>query len=164
MAKAALKPGTKGAGPSGTPRRAGAIWLVGLVCGAVIALATPYAVLAGAVLVPGLLVMLLDTGPERSMATPVLTIGVATLVQPALSLWAAGHQMSAAVAIATDPRSIAACWAWQGLGWLVMELGPPLIRITLDGTAKARTLHLRHQRAQLEAEWGIPPWPEGSEG
>jgi hypothetical protein len=160
MARAPSKAGPRAAG---APRGAGVIWLVGLVCGAVIALATPYAVLSGAILVPGILVLLLDTGPGRPMAVPVLTIGAATLVQPMLALWAAGHQMRAALAIAGDPRSLAACWAWQGLGWLVLELGPPLIRLALDGAARARALRLRHQRAQIEEEWGIPPAEETGE-
>jgi hypothetical protein len=38
-----------------------------------------------------------------------------------------------------------------------MELGPPLIRLALDGAAKARAIHLRHQRAEIAEEWGIPP-------
>lgn len=143
---------------AGAGRQGGAlIWLVGLVCGAVIALATPYAVLAGAVLAPGLLVLLLDGAPGRPMARPVLTIGVATLVQPVLALWAAGHQMGAALALAGDPRALAACWAWQGLGWLALETGPPLIRLVLDGAARARAARLRQARARIEAEWGIPP-------
>ncbi len=140
-------------------RGAAAIWLGGLVCGAVVALATPYAVLAGAALAPGVLVLLLEGAPGGPWARPVLTIGVATLVQPALSLWAAGHQMAAALALAGDPHGLAASWAWQGLGWLLLEIGPPLIRLALDGTARARATRLLADRARIEAEWGIPPRP-----
>lgn len=153
MAKAASKPGPAAA----KQRGAAGIWLVGLICGAVIALATPYAVLAGVLLAPGLLLVLLDSQPGRPVAVPVLMIGAATIVRPVMALWAAGGQMDPALALAGDPRGVATSWAFQGLGWLVIELGPPLIRLALEGTAQARALRLRHVRAQIEAEWGIPP-------
>ena len=151
MAKAAITPGK--------PARSGAtlVWLAGLACGALIALATPYAVLAGAVLAPGLLLLLIDTAPGRPVARPVLMIGAAMLVRPLMALWAGGHQMATALTLAGDPRSLAAAWAFQGLGWLVIELSPTFIRLGFDATAHARALRLRHARGQIEAEWGIPP-------
>jgi hypothetical protein len=159
MARTAAK-APKIGNTAGRPRGAAGIWLVGLICGALVALATPYAVVAGAFLAPGLLLIFLDTGSGRPVAGPVLMIGAATLVRPGMALWAAGHQMGSALSLVGDPRALAISWALQGLGWLVIELGPSLIRLVFDASAQTRALRLRHARAQIEAEWGIPPAAE----
>jgi|GEM_PF-689351 len=156
MAKASAGSGVKPASGAGG---AAGIWLVGLACGALIGLATPYALVAGAFLAPGLILLALDGSGGRAAGWAILMIGAAAAVHPLMALWLAGHHMGAAIDLVSDVRALAASWAFQGAGWLAIEAGPWIIGVVLDGTAQARALRLRQARARIEEEWGVPAAP-----
>ena len=138
------------------------MWLQGLVCGAVVALATPCAVLAGLLLAPGIGAFLLEREPGRPTARVALICGAAVAAAPLIALWQAGQGVAGAVTVASDPGLLAGCWAAQGGGWLVATLTPVFVRLALEGRALTTIARLRAERARYEAEWGIPPFTEGS--
>jgi hypothetical protein len=133
------------------------MWLQGLACGAVVALATPVAVLAALLLAPGFAALLLEREPGRPAARLALLCGAAASAAPAVGVWQAGLGVAGAVTAAADPPVLAASWAAQAAGWLLAQLAPLLVRLALDAHAMANTARLRAERARYESEWGIPP-------
>jgi hypothetical protein len=138
-------------GPSST------VWLQGLACGAVVALATPMAVLGGLLMVPSFGALLLERRSARLAARVALLCGAAAAAAPLATLWQSGLGVAGAVAAASDPAVLAGCWAAQAGGWLLAQLAPLLMRLVLDARAAATAARLRAERARYEAEWGIPP-------
>jgi len=145
--------------PAARPGRGlgSAVWLQGLACGAVIALATPTAVLGGLLLAPGIGVLLLEPHAGRLAARVALLCGVAAAAAPMAALWQAGLGVSGAMAAASDPTVLAGCWAAQAAGWLLAQLAPVLLRLAFDARAAAAAARLRAERARYESEWEIPP-------
>lgn len=148
MSAEAAKPASPGPG--------GTVWVQGLVCGAVVTLATPIAVLIALLLAPGIGAWLLEREPGRPAARATLLCGAAMAVSPVVALWQAGLGVGGAVTAASDAAVLASCWAAQGAGWLMAHLAPVLVRLALDAHALASTARLRAERARYEAEWGIP--------
>lgn len=137
-----------------------AMWLQGLACGAVVALATPCAVLAGLLLAPGIGAFLLEREPGRPTARVTLLCGAAIAAAPVAALWQSGQGVGGAVAAASDPAVLAGSWAAQGAGWLMAQLFPVIVRLILDAQARTRMAGLRAERGGYEEEWGIPPRAE----
>src|SRR6185312_14416383 len=82
------------------------LWLQGLLCGVLAALATPTALVLGVLLGPGLLALLLDRAPGRPSARAMLVFGLSATVFPLMALWKAGHTMEAASLLASDPGTV----------------------------------------------------------
>ena len=137
-------------------RRPGSrMWLFGMGCGALAALATPTALLAFLLLVPALAAWLLDPAGERGAARPMLLCGLAAALSPLLALWTGGGGVAAGWALASDLPTLGLAWAAQGAAWLVAELAPLLVGLVQAARTRARIARLRAERARLQAEWGI---------
>jgi len=141
----------KARGPGST------LWLQGLACGAVVALATPLAVMGGLLLAPGIGALLLERRAVPLAARVALLCGAAAAAAPLAALWQSGLGVAGAVTVASDPAVLAGCWAAQAAGWLATQLAPMLVRVALDLRAAATAARLRAERARYEAEWEIPP-------
>ena len=141
------------------------LWLQGLLCGVLTALATPTALVLGVLLGPALLALMLDRAPGRPTARTMLLFGLSATVFPLLSLWKAGHTMAAAGVLAGDAGTLALAWAAAGGGWLLAQLSPLLARLALESIALSRKHRVRALRARCAAEWGFPDLDEdaGSE-
>lgn len=147
----------KGANPPAAHSPGSLIWLQGLLCGAVVTLATPSALLAAALLAPAVLAYRLDRQPGRPIARAILVCALAGMVHPLRALWAGGHSMPLALAMLGNAWTWLPAWAAAGGGWLLAELAPLGLRAVLELLAVTRAAQLRAQRARLETEWGIPP-------
>lgn len=134
-----------------------AVWLQGLACGAVVAMATPTAVLGGLLLVPGIAALLLERRAGRPAARVALLCGAAAAAAPLIALWQTGLGVGSALAAASDPAVLAGCWAAQAGGWLLAQLAPVLLRLAFDAHAATIAARLRSERARFESEWDIPP-------
>lgn len=134
-----------------------AVWLQGLACGAVVAMATPTAVLGALLLVPGIAALLLERQAGRPAARVALLCGAATAATPLIALWQSGAGVGGALAAASDPAVLAGCWAAQAGGWLLAQLAPVLLRLGFDAHAATIAARLRSERARFESEWDIPP-------
>lgn len=136
-------------------RRYSMIWLQGLLCGAMAALATPTTLLLMTLLAPALLALLFDRQPGRPTARSVALANMAGSIGPLHDLWTAGHTMGAALGLVADARVLAQAWSAAAGGWLLAELAPIAVRWALDGGSAARAARLRVARARLCAEWGL---------
>jgi hypothetical protein len=142
-------------GRGSAPRLGSTLWLQGLACGALVALATPVAALAALLMVPSLGAFLLEHPASRVAARVALLCGLAAAAAPLAALWQSGQGVGAAVA--ADGGVLSFCWAAQAAGWLLAHLAPLLTRLALEWHATALAARLRGERARYEAEWGIPP-------
>ena len=132
-----------------------AIWLSGLACGALVAIAPGVATVAAGLLAPGLLALRLDNEPGRPVARTVLTCGLTGCVHPVMTLWNMGQTFSTAVAIVTDPGTIVLAWSLAAGGWLMAQGAPLLVRAALEAAALARTAKLRTMRTRIAEAWGL---------
>jgi hypothetical protein len=132
------------------------LWLQGLLCGVLAALATPTALVLGVLLGPGLLALLLDRAPGRPAARAMLLFGLSATVFPLMALWKAGHTMEAASLLVCDPGTLALAWSAAGAGWLLVQLVPHVVRLALESVAIARARRVRALRARCAEEWGFP--------
>jgi hypothetical protein len=135
-------------------------WLQGLLCGALATLATPTALLVSVLLLPAIVAGVLDRQPGKPIARSVGLFGLCGAIGPVRSLWAAGHTIEAAAALAVDVDSL--IWAWGGAvaGWLLAELAPVAVRAVLEVNARSRAARITAKRADYELAWGFPPAAE----
>jgi hypothetical protein len=136
-------------------------WLGGVACGMVATLATPTALLLCLLLLPVALALLVDPRPGRPVLRPIWLCGLAAALRPLLMLWRDGHTIDASLSLATDAGVVATAWAAQAAGWLMAELAPLAVRLTLEAGALARSARLRAERADYEVRWGFPARMEG---
>ena len=148
--KAANKPS---AGPK--PRQHSTIWLQGLLCGAMVTLATPTALLLGVLLGPALLAIVLDREPGRPRARSIALCSMAAAVIPLRTLWTAGHNMATATALLGDFQILATAWSAAAGGWLLAEAVPIAVRAALEAMSIARAVRLRSERVRLVEAWGL---------
>ena len=138
------------------PGRSNALmWLQGLACGGLVALLPPTALLLGTLLGPALVALVLDRQPGKPIGRSVFLCTLAATVGPVRTLWAAGHGMAAAIAVATDPDAVGTAWSAAAAGWLLAELVPVGVRVVLEVISLAQAARLRTVRAALAEEWGL---------
>lgn len=135
------------------------VWLSGLACGVLAAIAPGLATVAAGLLVPGVVALKLDREPGRPVARTVLTCGLAGCVQPVITLWNMGQSFDTAVAIVTDPSTLGIAWSAAAAGWLLTQLTPLAVRAALEATALARSTRLRAARSRIAESWGLDPTP-----
>jgi hypothetical protein len=142
--------------PGAAPGKSNALmWIQGLLCGGLVAMLPPTALLLGVLLGPALLGLFLDSQPGKPIARSVLLCSLAASVKPVRMLWAAGHSMAASMALATDADIIGTAWAAAAAGWLLAELTPIGVRVVLEAMSLRQAARLRAVRAALAEEWGL---------
>ncbi len=154
---AALEP------PNAQPSRIGrggnsnrsVIWLSGLACGVLAAIAPGIATVAAGMLAPGAVALKIDREPGRPVARTVLTCGLAGCVHPMIALWNAGQSFATAITIVTDPAAIGIAWSAAAAGWLLAQIGPLAVRVALEAIALARSTRLRAARSRISEAWGL---------
>jgi uncharacterized oligopeptide transporter (OPT) family protein len=147
----------RAAKPARGGRLGSLLWLAGLGCGALVTLATPTAVLAGCLLAPGLLSLLVDQVPGKPTARSVMLFGLAATVQPMASLWRTGHQIGTALDMAAAVSVLGTAWVAQGGAWMLCELAPVILALAMEALSQARAARLRTERTGHQEQWGLPP-------
>jgi hypothetical protein len=137
------------------PRQHSLTWLQGLLCGAMVTLATPTALLLGVILGPALLAVLLDHEPGRPRARSIALCSMAAAVDPVRALWTSGHSMAVATALAGNVRVVGTAWTAAAAGWLLAEITPIVVRMALEALSIARAARLRAERARLVEAWTL---------
>jgi len=130
-------------------RKQSLVWVQGLLCGALVTLATPTALLVTVLLAPALVALAFDRAPGRPIARSVALCGLAACVDPVRTLWAAGHDLPTAVALLADLTVLGIAWTAGAAGWLA----------ALEALSLTRAAKLRSARARLVDEWGFSEPP-----
>lgn len=154
MAKGSAAKVESGGGGGVPPRQHSMVWMQGLLCGALVTLAPPTALLLGVLLGPALLAMVLDGQPGRPRARSIALCSMAASIGPLLILWT-GQGMATATALLADLRVTGAAWSAAAGGWLLAEVMPIAVRATLEALSMSRASQLRMARARLVEEWNL---------
>ncbi|HUD60048.1 MAG TPA: hypothetical protein VMQ99_11150 [Acetobacteraceae bacterium] len=157
MAKRNTAKTARSSGIANPPRQRSMVWLQGLLCGAMVTLATPTALLLGVLLGPALLALVLDRQAGRPTARSIALCSMAASIEPLRSLWMADHSMATALALLGNLEIIGAAWSAAAGGWLLAEVMPIAVRAMLETTSRARAAHLRAARTRLMEEWRLDP-------
>jgi hypothetical protein len=142
-----------------TPRRNSLIWLQGLLCGAMVTLATPTALLLGVLLAPALVAIVLDREPGRPRARTIALCSMAASIDPLRMLWTVGHSTATATALLGNLQVVGTAWSAAAAGWLLAEITPVIVRAALEALSIARSTNLRAERTKLIETWEleVPP-------
>jgi hypothetical protein len=137
-------------------RTAPLIWVQGLLCGALVAVAPPAALLLGGLLAPGLVTLLLDRAPGRPASRAILLFGTAGSLPALRQFWFSAQDLDAALGLLGTPAVLASAWLAAACGWLVLEMAPLGVRLALEQRDRLRAEALRAERTALAEEWGLP--------
>ena len=159
MAKAGVAKPAGGKGGKGrlTKSGGGFGWIQGLLCGAVLTLATPSAILLAVLLAPGWFGLMLDRGRGRLMGRAMLLFGSAATISPLLRLWREGHSYGPMMRLLGDLGVVGTGWLACLVGWLIAELVPVLWLVVLETRDRGRLVMLAKTRARIVEEWGETP-------
>jgi len=142
------------------PRQGGSLlWLQGLVCGALLAFATPVALLVCVLMAPGAAASVFDTAPQRAMTRAVCLGCLAFTLGPVWRLILLGRGMTEAVDMLLDPAIVGPAWLAGACGWALCELLPVVLRSFADVRAASRIAALQKEEAELKEQWDIKPNP-----
>jgi hypothetical protein len=134
-------------------RQSSLIWVQGLLCGALVAVATPLAVMLAVLLAPAGFAAMFDHHQGRPTVRAVLLCGISGCMDPLHRLWAGEHTIAASLAILGQPRVIALAWAAAAIGWVLAELAPLGLSLALEAANRTRAARLRTRRERLLDEW-----------
>jgi hypothetical protein len=129
------------------------IWVQGLVCGALVAVATPLALMLAVLLAPAAAAALFDHQPGRPSVRAVLLCGISACVGPLRRLWLGEHTIAASLGILGGPGVIALAWSAAAGGWILAELAPLGLSLVLEAASRAQAVRLRARRERLLEEW-----------
>ena len=135
------------------PRLPSLIWLQGLLCGALVALAPGVAVLLATFLGPAIAGAMFDREPGKPRARAALLFSIASCVAPVRTLWSGSGDMGAALSLALSPDILVRTWIAGGTGWVLAELAPIALRALVAFTDRTRKSRLEALQKKLKEEW-----------
>lgn len=151
MAKAAAK--AKPEGGSGSSL----VWVQGLACGGMAALAPLAMAQVAALLAPALAALMMDKRPGRPVARVMLLFALAASVQPIRVAWATGAEPTLDRVL--DPTAAIGAWLAAAAGWLLAQIVPLFVGAVVDAAHRRRSEQLQGQRVELVRTWGLEDLP-----
>ncbi len=130
-------------------------WMGGLVCGALLAVAPPYAILLAGCLLPGLAAWVFLPERPRRTAQAMLLFGLATSCAPLRRLWDGGGGLAVAWSQLTDPLPLAIAWFAAAFGWALAELLPLAAAAALEFEAQRQRTSLQKARRRVVDGWEL---------
>jgi hypothetical protein len=160
VARVAPKAGGAGGKMTPAPARRGngsLNWLLGVACGAILAFATPTALLGGVLLAPAILTAVFDTQAGRPLTRVVFVAAAGFTFGPIWHLNAAEPTLAAALDMLSEPSVLCPAWLAGGSGWAVCEFLPLLLRLVGERQAAARIAALEAEAQGLREAWDLTP-------
>lgn len=130
-------------------------WLIGVLCGVLLAAAPAYALLLGGFLLPGLATWAVARQHPGRIAQTMLLFGSALTVNRIRTLWESGGGLEVAGTLLADPLSLAMAWFAAAFGWALTELLPLAVGAVLEIEAQRQSLGLRRARRQVREGWRL---------
>lgn len=134
---------------------ASTFWLQGMMCGALVAFASPFALLFGVLMAPAVAAMLTDREPGRPVGRAVFLAGAAASVAPAWHLWWAGGTMAEALDMLADVSTLAVAWLLGATAWALCQVLPMITMVVWNWREAARARGLLEELKSLREEWGL---------
>ncbi len=133
------------------------VWLQGLACGAMAALAPASAGQLAALLAPAIAALFLDRNSGKPIARAMLLFGLAASVEPVRLAWVAGR--GGGFERLMDPDALLPAWLAAAAGWLLAQAVPVVVGVVIDAGKRTRASALQEARATLVAAWGLEEEP-----
>jgi hypothetical protein len=114
----------------------------------------PTLVLLFAGMLPTLVAGLTDRSVARYAWICVGGLNASGLAPALLKLWFGHHEISYAIHMVMDFRTLLLAYACAGAGWLLYFGAPPIVMAVMLATSKRRAAALKTQMGKLEEEWG----------
>jgi hypothetical protein len=150
MARASGAPAKREAGGGGSIH-----WLMGMACGAILAFATPTAILGGVLLAPAILAAVFDTQKKRPMTRVVFVACAGFAFGPVWHLNVMGGVTSQALEMLYDPSVLCPAWIAGACGWGACELLPLLLRLAAERAAVVRIAALQAEAKAIREAWDL---------
>ena len=157
MAKAAKAAKAKPESGSGSSL----VWVQGLACGGMAALAPMTMAQVGLLLAPALLALMMDKRPGKPVARVMLLFALAASVEPIRVAWATGTGPTLDRVL--DPTPAMGAWLAAALGWLLAQVVPLFVGAVVDAAHRSRSEQLRATRVDLVRTWGLEDLPPGDD-
>jgi hypothetical protein len=130
--------------------------IVGLGCGAIIAVTPDIAAAILVLLLPGIISLLIDPTPGRGVGRTILLFQAAASVGPVSQIWYQCDGLNACVSMATDRRTVLVVMLAGGFGFVLTLILPMILKVVDDGRMQIRRSRLVEERQKLVDEWEMP--------
>ena len=132
------------------------VWAQGMVCGALLAFATPTALVLGVLLAPALACFVGERAQGRTMARGVALCCGAATVSPLWHLWHGGNSVGAALELLSDPLCLVLAWGAGACAWALCQVLPVVVRTTWEMRMAARAKAIEAELVACREEWDLP--------
>ncbi len=132
------------------------MWVQGMVCGALLAFATPTAVMLGVLLAPALACVVGEPAQGRTMARGVALCCGAAAIAPVWHLWHGGNSMGTALELLSSPLCLVLAWGAGACAWALCQVLPVVVRTTWEMRMAARAKAVEVELAACRDEWDLP--------
>ena len=133
--------------------RQSTFWVQGAICGALLAFATPTALLIGILLAPALATAAVEQGPLRGTTRAVALCGAAATLSPAWRLWMQGGQMGAALDLLSDPLTIVLAWGAGACAWAACQVLPAIVAGVWNVREASRAKAIETELIRCREDW-----------
>lgn len=114
----------------------------------------PSTVVFGALMMPTFVALLIDRSPQKSIGMTVGALNFAGIVPAWLELWAGGHTLKKAMAVATDPTMLLIAYVAAGIGWVIYANITPFVAAIVVRKTEKRVRDIDQKQKKLVARWG----------
>ena len=142
-------------GQAAVPRRASAMWVQGLACGALITFATPTALLLGVLFAPAIIYALASPGCARNVLRAIASGCAAAALGPLWHMWMNGGRTGELLVILYDPATLCLAWGSGATAWALCEVLPVILRAAWDAHEAKKSAAIRAELDELTHEWGL---------
>ena len=129
--------------------------IVGIGCGAVIAITPDIAAAIMVLQLPGFIVFVVDPTPGRGIGRTMLLFQAAASIGPITRIWYQCDGLNACVAMATDRRTVLTVLLAAAFGFVLTIILPMVLKIIDDGRIALRRAKLVAERQKLLEEWDL---------
>ena len=114
----------------------------------------PSTILLAVGMIPTVVAYVVDRDPDKTAPMTVGGLNFAGVVTFLISLWQAGHTMTALTKVLTDPFAWLVMYGAAGLGWALYYGIPPAVAGWIMLRAEARIAQRIEEQRELIALWG----------
>ncbi len=132
------------------------VWVQGMVCGALLAFATPTALMLGVLLAPALACFAGERTQAGTMTRGVALCCGAASIGPVWHLWHGGNRMGTALELLSDPLCLVLAWGAGACAWALCQVLPVVMRTTWEMRVAARAKAIAAELAACREEWDLP--------
>lgn len=114
----------------------------------------PFMLVAAVGMLPALVVWFIDNRAEKNVAMTIAMMNFCGIIPNLISLWNKGGDLPHALYIVRDPFSLMVMYGAAGLGWLLINVMPPIMAFLISMRTEETLRQLEDRMKKLRDEWG----------